>query len=292
MLARNHKLAVGTQGIVGHVAGTGQPRIALDVGADAVHFDNPDLPQTHSEMALPLRVGEQTFGALDVQSTQEAAFTEEDIATLGTLADQISVAIENARLFAQTQVALQAAEAAQAHYLRREWEQLLPVLSVARHEYRVSGVSPVGDAPLPEIEQALVTGAPVAVTPAPDDGIYTRALAVPIKLHDQVIGVIDLHETDSPREWTEDDMALVTEVADQAAQALENVRLFEQTQQQARREKMISTIAARVRAAPDVEGVLRTTVQEIRRALGATHGVIRLRTQEPVPASGQEAKTL
>jgi GAF domain-containing protein/HAMP domain-containing protein len=280
MLARNHKLAVGTQGIVGYVTGTGQPRIALDVGADAVHFDNPDLPQTRSELALPLRVGDQTFGALDVQSTQEAAFTEEDISILGTLADQISIAIENARLFSQTQAALQAAEETQVRYLRQEWEQLLPMLSAAHHEFRVSGVPPAGDVPLPEIEQALHKGEPVAVAPASHDGVYSGALAVPIKLRDQIIGVIDLHETDSPREWTEDDMALVIEVADQAAQALETVRLFEQTQQQARREKMVSTIAARVRAAPDVEGVLKATVHEIRRALGVSHGVIRLKMGE------------
>jgi len=280
MLARNHKLAVGTQGIVGYVTGTGQPRIALNVGADAVHFDNPDLPQTRSEIALPLRVGDQIFGALDVQSEQEAAFTEEDVSVLSALADQVAIAIENARLFAQTQAALRATEETQARYLRQEWERLLPVLSAVHHEYRVSGVPPVGDAPLPEIEQALHQGAPVALAPAPHDGVYTGALAVPIKLRDQVIGVIDLHETEHPREWTEEDVALVTEIADQAAQALENVRLFEQTQQQARRERMVSTIAARVRAAPDVEGVLKATVHEIRRALGVSHGVIRLKTGE------------
>ena len=290
MMARNHKLAVGTQGIVGYVTGTGQPRIALDVGADAVHFDNPDLPQTRSEMALPLHVEDRIFGALDVQTDQAAAFTKEDVAVLSTLADQIAIAIENARLFTQTRTALQGAEEAQRRYLRQEWEQLVPHLPVSGHEYHVSGVLPVGNAFLPEIEQALLKGQ-VVTTSAAEAPVPYEAMAVPIKLADETVGVIDLQVTGAIRGWTEDDIALATAVADQVALALENARLFEQTQQRAHRERVISEIAAKMRNAPNVDGILRTTVQEIRRALGVTHGVIRLRTQEPVPAADQEAGT-
>jgi len=276
MLARGHKLAVGTEGIVGYVVGAGQPRVALDVGADAAHFDNPDLPETHSEIALPLQASGQTVGALDVQSTQAAAFTDEDVSILSMLADQVAIAIENARLFAQTQSALQVAEETQRRFLRQEWEGLLPTLSSASHEYHMSGVPPVGDAPLPEMEQAIQKSDVVTMT---SQAVARSALAVPIKLRDQVIGVIDLHEADAEREWTADDVALVMAVADQAAQALENVRLFEQTQQRARREQLITEIATKVRAAPDVESILRTGVQEIRRVLGTSHGVIRLSAQ-------------
>jgi len=106
MLARGHKLKVGEVGIVGYVAGTGEPRIALDVGADAVFFDNPDLPDTRSEMALPLVSRGRVIGVLDVQSTEPAAFTEEDVAVLRAMADQLATAIENARLFAETERSL------------------------------------------------------------------------------------------------------------------------------------------------------------------------------------------
>ncbi len=271
MLARGHKLAVGAQGLVGYVASTGQNRIAMDVGQDAVHFDNPDLPNTRSEMAVPLRVGEQIFGVLDVQSTEEAAFTEEDVAILSALADQIAVAIENARLFEQTRAALQEAHQVQQRYLRQEWERLMPLLETTAYEYHISGVPPAGEALWPEMVQALQTGQVVATGPAP-----VSALAVPIKLGEHPIGVIDLHELDPEREWSEEEVALVTAVADQAALALENARLFAQTQQRAQREQLIARLTANVRAAPDVEGVLRTTVHQVRRALGATHGVIRL----------------
>jgi putative methionine-R-sulfoxide reductase with GAF domain len=125
MLARRHKLEVGSVGIVGYVTGTGRPRIALDVGEDAVYFDNPDLPDTRSEMAVPLRSGDQAIGALDVQSTAEAAFTEEDVVVLTALADQIAIAIENARLFQEHQAALDRAEEAYRQYLRQEWDSFL-----------------------------------------------------------------------------------------------------------------------------------------------------------------------
>jgi GAF domain-containing protein len=285
MLARSHKLAIGAQGIVGYVTGSGQPRIALDVGADAIHFTNPDLPQTRSEMALPLRVGSEIIGALDVQSTQEAAFTEEDVAVLGSLADQTAVAIQNARLFAQSQVTLQELEETQRHYARQQWEELMAEIQSASFEYHTSGVPPVGDTPLPEMTQAAQHGQAVTSHASQDSqAAASAALAVPIKLLDQTIGVIDLHEIDAERTWTDEEIALVSAVADQAALALENARLFAQTQRRAQREQLIARISAKMRDAPDVEGVLRTAVQEIRRALGVSHGAIRLGQQTLAPA--------
>jgi methyl-accepting chemotaxis protein len=108
MLARKHKLEVGQQGIVGYVTSTGEPRIALDVGDDPVHFQNPDLPQTRSEMALPLKVGDRIIGALDVQSKQEAAYDQDDIMAFHMMADHLAMTIENARLLGATQQAVQA----------------------------------------------------------------------------------------------------------------------------------------------------------------------------------------
>jgi GAF domain-containing protein/HAMP domain-containing protein len=108
MLSRKHRLAVGGQSIVGWVTANRQPRVALDVGADAIHFKNPDLPHTRSEMALPLIVGDRLLGALDVQNIEEAAFDEEDVAILSLMADQIAVAIENALKFSQEATILEA----------------------------------------------------------------------------------------------------------------------------------------------------------------------------------------
>lgn len=103
MLAAGHKLAVGGHSMIGWSVAHAQPRIALDVGEEAVRFDNPFLPETRSEMALPLVAHGQVFGALTVQSTREAAFSAEDIAILQAMVDQLAVAIQNAHLFAAAQ---------------------------------------------------------------------------------------------------------------------------------------------------------------------------------------------
>lgn len=270
MLTRGHKLIIGQQGIVGYVTGAGQPHVALDVGADATHFDNPDLPDTRSEMALPLRVGDQIFGALDIQSLHEAAFTKEDVTVLAALADQIVIAIENARLFAQSQAALQEAEKTARHYQRQEWDRLTSTLQTTSYEYHISGVPAVGNAPLPEIEQAIRQGKAV-VTKSDDDSPVRAAVAVPIKLRDQVVGIIDLHETDTDRNWTEDDIAILTAVADQAGLALENVRLIEETERLANRERIINKINARVRQTVTIDSILEAAVTELGRSLTATH---------------------
>ncbi len=106
LLTQGHKLAVGGQSMIGTAIAQGQARIALDVGQDPVRFDNPLLPLTRSEMALPLRVGQTVIGALTVQSTQAAAFTHDDIMSLQTVADQLAIAIQNARMHEQNQTLL------------------------------------------------------------------------------------------------------------------------------------------------------------------------------------------
>ena len=103
MINEGHKLAVGGNSMIGACIADRQGRIALDVGAEAVFFENPHLPKTRSEMALPLVVGNDVIGALTVQSTEEAAFHEEDIAALQTMADQLAIAIQNSNLHRQAE---------------------------------------------------------------------------------------------------------------------------------------------------------------------------------------------
>jgi signal transduction histidine kinase len=110
MIAEGHKLAVGGNSMIGAATGRREARIALDVGEEAVHFKNPHLPHTRSEMALPLAVGDEVIGALTVQSIEEAAFTKEDIETLQSMADQLAIAIKNSRLHRQNQLLLRQAE--------------------------------------------------------------------------------------------------------------------------------------------------------------------------------------
>jgi putative methionine-R-sulfoxide reductase with GAF domain len=139
MLARGHQLKIGEQGIVGYVTHTGELRIALDVGADAVYFNNPDLPATRSEMALPLKIAGKIVGALDVQSTEANAFMKEDVEVLTILADQVSLAIQNARLFEQTKKSLTEVEAVYRQYLRETWSRLPEEQKIVGFRYSSTG---------------------------------------------------------------------------------------------------------------------------------------------------------
>jgi len=143
MLASGHRLAVGEVGIVGYVAGTGKPRIAFDVGGDAVWFNNPNLPETRSEMALPLKVGDEVIGVLDVQSVQPQAFTDEDISTLQLMADQLAVAVQNARLLEVMESALKELRDIQLDYTQSGWARMTSRTRTLAYEYDRVGTIPV-----------------------------------------------------------------------------------------------------------------------------------------------------
>ena len=99
---RGYKLVLAEKSAVSTAITTRQARIALDIGVESVQFDNPLLQHTRSEVALPLMVGERVIGALDLQSSQKATFSEEDINILQGMANQLAIALENARLFTET----------------------------------------------------------------------------------------------------------------------------------------------------------------------------------------------
>jgi len=246
MLARGHRLAVGKVGIVGTVAGTGKPRIALDVGADAVFFDNPDLPLTRSEMALPLRVGERVIGVLDVQSVEPAAFTEEDVAVLQTLADQIALAVENARLLEESRRALEELERLYGGRAREAWQVWAALRPAA---YRYTGVDVE---PLP---------APVPLT-GEGDG---RQLAVPIRLWGQTIGTVLLKRTEEQPPWSPEERRLAEEMGEQIALALENARLIAETESRAARERLLSEMTSRLTRSLDMDALLEVAVRELAR---------------------------
>jgi DNA-binding LacI/PurR family transcriptional regulator/putative methionine-R-sulfoxide reductase with GAF domain len=98
-LEAGHKLEVGSASPIGWCIAHGQARIASDVGAEAVRLKNPLLPATRSEMALPLVARGQTIGAMTIQSDQPAAFAQEDVTILQSMADQMANAIANVQLF-------------------------------------------------------------------------------------------------------------------------------------------------------------------------------------------------
>lgn len=125
MLAAGHKLEVGGASMIGQCIQTGEPRIALDVGEEATRFDNPHLPETHSEMALPLRSRDWVMGALTIQSIKVAAFDADSIAITQLLADNLATAIDNAELYTSLQGELSERERAEAERGRLQKEIII-----------------------------------------------------------------------------------------------------------------------------------------------------------------------
>ncbi len=255
MLARNHKLKVGQTGIVGYVAQRGEPRIALDVGADAVFFNNPDLPGTRSEMALPLKTRGKIIGVLDVQSSEPSAFSDEDIETLQLLADQITMAMESARLFESGQATLKELSVLYGEQTLQAWHERLGGQSLA-FQYNRLGVEPV-----------------LSTSALAND---SHTLILPIMVRGQHLGSVELVREPDQEAWNSDDRALTEEAVGQIAQALENARLLEEIQRHAQQERLVGQITSKVQGSLDLEMLLKTIVREIGTTMDTQRVQIRL----------------
>jgi GAF domain-containing protein len=292
MLARGHKLQVGKLGIVGTVAASAKPRIALNVGEDTVFFNNPDLPLTRSEMALPMKARGQVIGVLDVQSTKEDAFTEEDVEVLQILADQIALAIENARLLDESQRALKELEAQYGEETRQAWgarqalgKQHKPLAFLYN---RLGTVQPVAQPPeQPFGPRALDSQRRLLAPPGPEERSF-RTIRVPVLIRNRALGSVILRKDEDQEPWSLEDYTLVEEAVNQISQALENARLFEESRRRAHQERVIGEIAAKAQRSLDLDTLMKTTVREISLATGAATVQIRLASQP----DGQPAEQL
>lgn len=269
MLAQNHRLKVGEVGIVGFVTETGRPRVALDVGSDVVHFRNPLLPDTRSEMALPLAYGGLIIGALDVQSNKESAFDNDDIKVIQTVADQLAIAITNARLSERTQENLRDLNTLYQEKIRRAWRQVSRE-KTTEFEYDGLNIAPVKQNLPPAQLAQLAEGKPISLK---NTTIHSKAgrigstLLVPLIFQGQLIGTVGIEKDDPSYEWSQEELSVVENAATQASLALENARLLEETQRFAAKERTITEISARIGGLVDIDRILQTTVQELSQTL-------------------------
>lgn len=257
MLERQHKLEVGQVGIVGNVTSTGLPHIASETGADAVYFNNPDLPETKSEMALPLTARGTIIGALDVQSTSASAFTNIEVSILSLLADQIAIAIDNARLLEDAQNALKESRSVFSEYLDAAWQKK-SASDILGYYQTLSGGQ-------------VVNGNTVGKIEARTAGSEIKTLAIPIQLRNHVIGTVHIRQNRNDKTWSEDEINIVEAVTERLGLALDNARLFEETSTRAERERLVSDITTKIRTTNDPQEMIQTAVDELKRALGVTH---------------------
>ena len=272
MLAREHKLRVGQTGIVGFVTATGQPRIALDVGTDSVFFDNPDLPQTRSEIALPLRYAGQIIGALDVQSTESNMFDQDDIEVLITLADQVAMAIKNTLALEEARNTISKFQSSLSDKTYESWKVMQPKSLGLGFQFSGSSIKPL-DAPLEgeHIQQALMQNKAVLSN---EEGV-SSSLAIPIRLRGQTVGVINLR-TNNNYKLTSDDAEIAEAVTERLSLAIETATLLQSTQHRADIERLTTDISSKISSSTRFETILQTAAQELSRALGGSDVLVQI----------------
>lgn len=273
MLARRHSLKIGQVDIVANVTATGSPRLALDVGPDAVSFDNPDLPNTRSEIALPLKVDGETIGTLDVQSTEPNAFTQEDVEVLSTLTDQVPIIIQNARSYAATRRLLEEAQKTSRSYVHDSWR-------VLRSQGQHAGYLMSGNIlkPLEKFtESPLINKATIKGEAAFESGEKAN-LAVPVRVGGNIVGVIDIRLPEE-HEWDPDEIDIVEAVADRLSLALESATLLQVTQRRAEIERLTADISGKISSTTQVDSILRTAAEELSRVLGGSEVLVQIQPE-------------
>ncbi len=297
-LDRGHRIRVGS-GMIGWSVANSQARVAQEARKDDVRLTVPELPDTRSEAAIPLRSRNQCIGALTVQDSRSDVFDPETVAVLQTMADQVAAAIDNTRLLAESQSALEAQRRAYGQLERDAWVGMLQSRAALGYRYDGTHVMAIpsawgsSDWTGSHMAQAARTGRILQVR----DGERARLFA-PVKVRDQVLGVLDISKDETDKEWTATEVNLLETLLDQLSISLERARSYQETQGLAQRERVLGEIGGRVRQTLDIETILKTASQELRQALNLSKVVVRLGTpsdaqddQSPItglpPASGE-----
>jgi GAF domain-containing protein len=272
MLARGHRIKVG-DGMVGWSIAHVRARVALEAGRDAVRLATAELPDTRSEAALPLRSRGQVLGALTIQSTRAGTFDQDTITALQTMADQVAVALDNARLFTESQAALEAERRVYGEVGRQAWAELLRARTDWGYRYTHKSIARAEGDWWTEMRQAARTSQVVQA-----DGAGEPTLAIPLKVRGQVAGVLGFRKGESSETWTHEAVTLLETLAEQLSLALESARLYQDTQRRAEYERLTGEVTARMRETLDVDAVLQTAVHEMRQMLGLAEVEVRMGT--------------
>lgn len=280
LLKRQHRLAIGSQSVIGRVTRVGEPVIARDTDRDPLHARNELLPNTRSELALPILDGDRIIGALDVQSTRSNAFKQTDVQALQIMANQLGTAIRNAdlfegqaaslaenkRLFFELETRLREIQSLNRRLTQKSWDDYL-----STHQ-TVTGVT-AGETLETHAEWSdamLEAGRRRRPILDVERGVVT----VPIVLRGQVIGAMEVATAQMPDD--DDSLELMQSVAQRLALSLDNARLFEEAQATTLQEQRLNQIVTQYQAAPSVDDLLKITMSELQQVFGAAQGSIRL----------------
>jgi len=242
LLAKRHKLAVGSKSIVGQATATKRPVIVNDTEHDpsGLHGYNPLLPDTRAEMALPLMIGDDVIGVLDIQSINTNAFLDVDIPTYQLVADQLAIAIYNARLQKESDERIEQINLLNRRLTRDAWDHSeKAVQSQHAYSYNLMNISPIA----PDSE--------------PLPGIST-----PITIRGHVIGTLEA-VPDGNQNVADADQRVLQAVAERVAIALENARLIDETQRSLAETSILYQLTNQLNEANQLDAILRVIIHSV-----------------------------
>lgn len=320
MLARGHRMRIGS-GMIGWCIANAQPRMAAAASAqamlaDAVRLATPELPETRSEAAIPMRSRGRVIGAISVQSKRPQPFSEMEISVFQAIADQLGVTLDNARLLQESRQALQESRLAYGRASQQAWHEFIrssggglsfrysPTYQAGALAERMHHISSSGSIQGEEQLRAMQTG-------QPQQKITERGatLFLPVPLRDRSIGVIAFTKdissgtaSDAPSDlvhwevasftpWTADEISLLQTIVEQLGFALDSARLYQDTQRLAYRQQLTSEATARIRQTLDIQTILTTAVQEIMSNLNLPEVEISLAAGDEQPSDAEKGLT-
>lgn len=279
LMERNYRIRIRDEGVIGSSIFRGEPIITENIEEEFPNFKNTSLPNTKAEIALPIRIGQNVFGALDVHADQEQAFADEDIEILQSITDQLSMVIDKNFRLDDLNATIQRLEESYRSYTRGSWQtHLKGTKKQLSYTYTENMLEPEFDET--EITRNALESGEVITTQSASMNVEDAEsiLAVPIRLRNQVLGVMNIKY--QGKSIPSDLLDLAQNASDRLAVALENARLLEQNQQRAEREHLVGEISSKVRSASDIDTILRTTATELGRALGIDEVRIQLKNAE------------
>ena len=273
LLKRGHRLGVGSVSVIGQVTEEGRVVAARDIAASDVHRRNEFLPDTRAELAIPLRIGERIIGALDVQSTESNTFDEAQINILQTMADQIAIAIENARLYEESVQRLEEIATSNQQQTARAWNTYMQARRRTNLESQYGINTDIDSSDLREQAIALDETIVGEIT-----ANNTIPFAVPIRFRGQVLGAA---QWELPaKDFDDEKVLLAEELVNRLALSLDNARLFQESRRAVNRERIVNEITARLTEQSDINEILQTAVREVGQALRVPQVSINLNTRD------------
>jgi GAF domain-containing protein len=268
LLEQQHKFRLDEPGIVSSVANSGSARIAQDAGSEVAYFHNPLLPETCSEVGLPLRSHGRIIGVLDIQAIEPSAFNQENTEVLQLLTDQLVAAVENAELLHRLETTLSELNTIYQSQTKQAWQKSIRERGEISLEYDGLQVKPMTTQLPANIIQQLKSGNAILLeenhTARPDQKNHGQnTLVIPLMVLNQMIGAIGLKQENPSHAWTGEEIALAKAIANRTSLALENARLLEDAQRRAAKEKTIGEISAKLGSLVNVDNIVQTAIQEL-----------------------------